>query len=317
MRKILKLVFYVFLITFILSPLFVGDYGSLPRDYEENLDIENGSFLEVDGYETYYIDFYPDSEAKKTILLLHGFGGSATNWLPIMPSLVDGGYRVIAVDLKGFGLSEKDENEDYSHLSQSQFVSKFIEELELKNITLVGHSMGANIAAMYLQQNPTNVEKLIFISAAVIEEKDVDILRSNALKILDFPIIREYARVILKFALDDGRVETILSSAVYDSENLDLQEPLFLDPTLFLGWERIVTKMASVSHLNFLKEDVSDINVPVLIIWGEQDTWVPVSKGDYLHRSIEESEYHIIEDCGHLPMLEKPEKVINIFESFL
>ena len=310
MRKLIKLVFSVFFIAFLLSPFFIGDHGANPEEYASKFEIENGSFLEIDGHKTFYIDF--NSQSEDTILLLHGFGGSATNWLEAIPPLSEEGYRVVAVDLKGFGFSEKRVDEDYSHPSQVDFLDSFVENLELKNITLVGHSLGGNVATMYYQEYPEKVEKLVLVSSALMEQKDEDTLRTNALKILDYPILREYVRIVLKFSFDDGRVNHLLGSAVYDFENTNLQEPLFLDPTMFLGWEYVAIKMSSSSYLNILQDDVSSINVPVLIIWGDEDTWVPVSRGESLDGRIEDSSLELIENVGHLPMLEKPEEFVNI-----
>jgi pimeloyl-ACP methyl ester carboxylesterase len=310
MRKLIKLIFYVSLIAFILSPFFIKDYGLDPEKYVSTFDIENGSFLQVDGYKTYYIDFNRNSE--KTILLIHGFGGSATNWLSIIPSLADEGYRVVAVDLKGFGFSEKKQNENYSHPAQVEFLNAFVEKLELKNITIVGHSMGANVSIMYYQKYPEKVENLVLVAGAITEERDIDVFRNNLLKVLDFPIIREYGRVALKIFTYNDRVEKILNSAIYNPQDVNIQEPSFVDPTVFLNWEYVAIKMASSSYLNVLRENVSEIDAPVLIIWGQEDTWVPVFKGDYLHRNIGNSEFEVLENVGHLPMLEAPEAFLDV-----
>ncbi len=315
MKRLIKIVFYVFLIAFLLSPFLIRDYGLNPEEYALKLDIENGSFLEIDGYQTFYIDFNPNSE--KTILFLHGFGGSATNWLEVMPQLSDEGYRVVAVDLKGFGFSEKNKDENYSHPSQVNFLNSFIEKLELKDITLVGHSMGANIATMYYQEYPEKIRNLVLVSPSLMEERNEDKIRSNALKVLDFPVVREYVRIVLKCALRDGRIEDILNSAVYEPELVNLQEPFFIDPTLFLGWEYVLIRMSASSFENVLKEDISEIDIPVLMIWGEEDTWVSVSKSNSLKRRIENSELEVIENVGHLPMLENPEEFRSPLKNFL
>ncbi len=310
MRNLIKPIFYISLFALLLSPFFIGDSGLEPEEYALNFEIENGNFLEIDGYKTFYIDF--NSESENTILLLHGFGGSATNWLKTIPLLADEGYRVVAVDLKGFGFSEKRVDVDYSHPSQIEFLDSFVEQLELRNITLVGHSMGGNVATMYYQKYPEKIETLVLVSAALMEQKDVDRLRTNALKILDYPILREYARIILKFSLNDGRVNDLLNSAVYDLENTNIQEPFFLNPTLFLGWEYVAIKMSSSSYRNVLQKDVADIEIPVLIIWGEEDTWVSVTKSNSLERRIEGAQLKILESVGHLPMLESPIKFKDI-----
>jgi triacylglycerol esterase/lipase EstA (alpha/beta hydrolase family) len=123
MKKFLKLTLFLLLIFFLFSPILIpkASKNQIPQEkYIANFQIVGGSFLEVDGYKTYYIDINP--EAEETVLLIHGFGGSATNWTSVMYELADEGFRVVAVDLKGFGLSEKKVDDDFSHKSQAKFL---------------------------------------------------------------------------------------------------------------------------------------------------------------------------------------------------
>lgn len=302
MKKILKLTFYIILLLLVLSPVFVQDSGISQEEYASKFEIEGGEFLEVDGYKTYYIDI--NSDFEKTILLIHGFGGSATNWLPVIPSISED-YRVVAVDLKGFGFSEKKRDEDFSHPSQVKFLNSFVEELNLEKFSIVGHSMGGNIATMYTQEYPEKIEKLVLVSAAVLTKEEVDILRSNALKVLDWPILREYVRVFLKFGFNESRVKRVFNSAMH--KEVEVDEPFFVNPTIFEGWEYVAIKMTSVVNENTLSKPLGDMEVPVSIIWGAEDTWVPLSKGKSLNESIEGSELNVLEDVNHLPMFEDPE----------
>ncbi|KYC45941.1 MAG: Proline iminopeptidase [Candidatus Methanofastidiosum methylothiophilum] len=312
-KKILKYAVCIFLIILISSPILVRDKGISPEDYISNFEIDGGKFVEVNNYKTYYIDV--NTKSENTIVLLHGFGGSSTNWLPVIPSLEKEGYRVVAVDLKGFGLSQKKSNEDYSHPSQVEFVDSFVNKLELKKFILVGHSMGGNIAIMYYQKYPGKVEKLILVSASIMDKKEDNTMKVNALKILDWPIIREYVRVIMKVVYDEDRISSTFKSAMY--KQVEIEEPLFVNPTLFKGWEYVLIKITSSRDKNVLTKPLEEIDVPTFLIWGEEDTWVPVSNGYYLKERIPNSRLEVIGGVGHLPMFEDPEKLIDAFMSSL
>lgn len=318
MKKYIKLVFGLFFFFLIFSPFLVprtSESQISQEEYIENFDIEGGRFLEIEEYKTYYIDINQDAE--KTILLIHGFGGSATNWLSVIPQLADEGYRVVAVDLKGFGLSDKKIDGDFSHKSQAKFLNSFVKELNLKNISIVGHSMGGNIATMYVQEYPAEVEKLVLVNAAVLQSKDFDEMRSYVLKILDFPIVKEYVRVFLKIALNQERINTLFESAMYMPEEIEVKDPYFINPVIFSNWEYVVIKMSSVLHMNILEKSVSEIKAPVSIIWGEKDTWTPLAQGERLAQDFGGVNLDVLENTGHLPMFENSELFFNTLKKAL
>ncbi len=312
-KKIVKYIIYTFLIILILSPIFVRDAGITPEEYISNFEIEGANFIEIDNYKTFYIDVNPESE--KTILLLHGFGGSSTNWIPVIPALAQEGYRVVTVDLKGFGLSEKKRDEDYTHPSQAEFVNSFVNKLELNKFTLVGHSMGGNIAMMYYQKYPEKVERLVLVSGAITDKVDDNALNFNALKILDWPIVREYVRVIMKLFYNESRISETFTSAMH--KEVEIEEPLFVNPTIFKGWEYVLIKITSTRDKNVLQKPLEEVDVPTFLIWGEEDAWVPLSKGYYLQERIPNSQLEIIPGVGHLPMFEDPEEFIGILKKYV
>ncbi len=297
----------------ILSPIFVRDTGITPEDYISNFEIKGANFIEINNYKTFYIDVNPESE--KTILLLHGFGGSSTNWIPVIPALAEEGYRVVAVDLKGFGLSEKKRDEDYSHPSQTEFVNSFVNKLELNKFTLVGHSMGGNIATMYCQKYPQKVERLVLVSGSIMDKADDDSLNIKATKILDWPIVREYVRIIMKLFYNESRISETFTSAMY--KKVEIKEPLFVNPTIFKGWEYVLIKITSTRYKNVLQKPIEEIDVPTFMIWGEEDTWVPLSKGYYLKERIPNSQLEVIPGVGHLPMFEDPKTFIVALKNCL
>ena len=84
-----------------------------------------------------------------------------------MPALVNRGYRAIAIDLKGFGLSDKAFREDYSHPAQADFVVRLLDSLAIDQAVMMGHSMGANVLVHLAMNYPERVTELIIVDGAV------------------------------------------------------------------------------------------------------------------------------------------------------
>lgn len=97
------------------------------------------------------------------ILLIHGFLASSRYWNKIKPGLVDAGYRVISIDLLGFGNAAKPQNIEYDYSDQVEYVDRIISHLRLRHVTIIGHSMGALIAARYAALFPAKTRHLMLL----------------------------------------------------------------------------------------------------------------------------------------------------------
>ena len=95
------------------------------------------------------------------LVLVHGFGGSTFGWRAVMAPLAARGWHVVALDLPGFGLSEKSWSFDYDHESQARYVLATMDQLGLARAVFVGHSMGGNIACTYTGLRPARVARLV------------------------------------------------------------------------------------------------------------------------------------------------------------
>lgn len=106
---------------------------------------ENSRFVEVDGATVHYQEFGDPSDP--TLLLIHGYTASTYVWHTVAPRLADEGFRVLAVDLLGFGFSDKPAAFDYSIASQARLISRFMNRLGVGRATLVGSSYGGAVAS--------------------------------------------------------------------------------------------------------------------------------------------------------------------------
>ena len=129
---------------------------------------ENSHFIEVDGAKVHYQEFGDASKPK--LLLIHGFTASAYVWKTTAPMLADKGFHVIAVDLLGFGFSEKPAWFDYSIQSQARMISRLMNRLGIGTATIVGSSYGGAVALTLALDYPERVEKLVLVDAVINDE---------------------------------------------------------------------------------------------------------------------------------------------------
>jgi len=159
--------------------------------------------------------FYETKGSGAPILLIHGFGASTFTWRRIAPALAEN-YKVIAVDLKGFGQSDKPLDEHYSIFDQAKLIKQLIVEKDLKNLVLIGHSYGGGISLMLaLDEDPRlegRIAKLVLLDT-IAYPQNIPV----AFKMMDMPVVSHLgvrmvppemqARVALKLAyFDDTKI---------------------------------------------------------------------------------------------------------------
>jgi len=259
---------------------------------------------------------YQDRGSGNPIVLLHGFGGSSYSWRYVAESF-SRKYRVISIDLKGFGLSDKPEDGRYSALDQSRIISGFIEEKGLKGITLVGHSYGGAVALLTFLSFEANhknpIKELILIDAAAYRQPlpaFISIMRTPCLGNLFLSLLpgNFNARVVLKEAFfNDGKIseEMVRTYASY------LGQPGAHHALIETARQIIPRNVEELSQM------YSKIGVPVLLIWGEEDRIVPTWVGERLARDLPQGTLIKVPKCGHIPQEECPVETIQTIHFFL
>ena len=148
------------------------------------------------------------------LLLIHGFGGSTFGYRDVMAPLAARGWHVIAIDLPGFGLSEKSWGRDYSHKAQATFALAVLDQLKVDRAVVLGHSMGGNVISWMLALAPERVAGLAYIDAAVAQPKSgVSSSPSFASVLLNVPPVRRIARIAIRSAFSRETFAELLSSA--------------------------------------------------------------------------------------------------------
>jgi pimeloyl-ACP methyl ester carboxylesterase len=278
----------------------------------DDLISEHGRFLDIDGVRIYVEEQNPESE-QATVVFIHGFGGSTFSWRHNAPFFADEGYRVVSLDMKGFGLSYKDFASDYSHQSQAELLAEVLARLNVNQAYFVGHSMGTSVMIHFAHLYPESVLGLISVGGAVY--LDGEVVPISAL--LNFGPFRRIGEVFLTRYVTRERVGKLLESASH--QEIATAEVIdgYYNRLVIGQWAQSLLAMTRDMHKNIATFPLEDITFPMLIFWGGQDTWVTRTEIDKWRDEIPSAEFHVIPETGHLLMEENPESFNDMVLAFL
>jgi pimeloyl-ACP methyl ester carboxylesterase len=299
----------------LLGVALVGPYAvPLPaqpdRDATE-LAPADGRFITVGGVRTFIREAGPaDGPA---VVLIHGFGGLTYTWRDALPALAAAGYRALALDLKGFGLSDKSLGQDYSHAAQADFVMEVMSAVGIERAVLVGHSMGGSVIGHAAQRHPERVTALVFVAGAVRADQSgggggsILGLPISIGALAEFPPFQRWGQLLLRSQLTRERLAQTQLTAYYVKSVVTPEvEEAYLGILEIRDWDLALLGVLRDSARNGLPQPLSAIRAPTLILWGDKDTWVPLERGEALHAALPQSKLTVFPNVGHLPMEESP-----------
>ena len=280
---------------------------------ESNYDI-------VDNTTIHYRQWLPkSSELKGKAVMIHGMGGSSYSWLLTVQPLIEKGYMVVAIDLPGFGYSDRREGIDHSQSNRSKIIWKVIDNLEsrlqggskLLKWDLIGHSMGGGTVAAMTLDRPEKTKTAILVAGALSENNP-----SQFNVLLKYPPIRRWIKVVIHMvAIQPKRIESFLESA-YGRMPTASELEGYLTPLKQPGTSSTMIDLILTSK-NEPIERLENSNIPIYGIWGSDDSWVPVSEAEKIRERIPDFEYSVIEGSSHCPMETHPEEFNRILLGIL
>jgi pimeloyl-ACP methyl ester carboxylesterase len=245
------------------------------------------------------------------MVLLHGFASSIYTWKDVLPVLARD-HDIVALDLPGFGQSECPL--DLSFDEYPAVVVGLLDRLGLARATLVGNSLGGAVAAAVAGGRPERVDRLILVDAAGfnLEEKN-----------RPWPI-RVVGSAPVAVVLDRMPVRRLLVGAslrqVFFDDTLVTGERIdeYLEPLLRTAAPQAIRSLlASRSfHPDAVRKLLPRITAPVLILWGQEDEWIPVRDADRFAAALPGSRVVVLEHCGHMPQEEHAADVARLIEEF-
>ena len=248
-----------------------------------------------------------------TMVFIHGFGAASHYWRELEEHFA-ATYNTVALDLKGFGYSDKPKDGNYRVSDQADLVKAFIDEKGLSNVILVGHSMGGAVALLtQFKLKPGLVKGLILLDNASYGQELPDFVH-----LLRTPVLNTVGPALLP---DKLMVKHMLQKVFYDQTKIT--EAMIQQYTTYLKYPgayyalRETAKQIIPENVDEIIDQTVNLKIPVLIIWGENDQVLPLSSGQRLHYDIKDSEFVIIPESGHDPHEEKPAETIQAMTDFL
>jgi len=261
--------------------------------------------VDLDGETWHYLEGGP--QGAGTVLLLHGFGGDKDNWIRFSGFLA-GHYRVLVPDLPGFGESARHPDWDYSLPSQRDRLGTFVEAMDIESFHLAGNSMGGQLAALYTHKHPAQVLSLgLFDNAGIAAPEQSDMQR--ALANGKMPLILE--------SIDD--FDNMLAYVSYETPFIPwpIKGVLAQRALDHAAFNRLIFEDYKEDRFSGLEPILAEIKNPVLILWGAEDRVLDVSSIEVMQPLLPQAEIVIMEETGHVPMLERPQETASIYLEFL
>jgi len=328
LRVLVVIVFIVLIGPFLIPLSPIGVEASTLAD-------PDGYFISVDGLSTYVLE--KGDKSAPPVLLLHGWGASTFSWREQMTPLAEAGFRAIAFDRPPYGLSAKTgANIPYSPGALATFTAHVMDSLGIQKAILVGQSQGGGVVGYFTVMYPERVEKLVFVSAALRPTDDPVPTASGGTgsrvggalglppyvtTLLGFPSFARWAQIGIRSFVTPAFSINILKTAYHD--------PKFMTPEIaagyskqlqVIGWDEALVgqlKGSSVQAEAITAAQISAISVPVMIAWGQDDEWVPISVGERLHELLPKATYVTYPNVGHLPHEEAATAFNKDFLAFL
>ena len=248
---------------------------------------------------------------EKTMVLAHGFGCNKNMWRHMIP-LFEENYRLVSFDYVGSGNSDIQayEREKYSTLQgYVQDVLDIVDELHLENIIFIGHSVSAMIGMLASIERPECFDKLVMIGPSPRYLNDGDgyfggFEKSDIIELLDMMEMNftGWASYMAPTVMDGSKGSGLIK---------ELEES-FVSTVPWVAKEFAEATFFSDNRANLVKA-----TVPTLIIQCSDDSIVPIEVGEYLHRHLKNSTFHLMEAKGHYPHMSQPEDTGRIIAEFL
>ena len=270
---------------------------------------ERSRFAEVEGVRLHYQE--AGQEDAPPIVLIHGFTASTLVWSEVLLPMAERGFRVVAMDLAGFGFSAKPARAEYTIDWQSRLVLGLMDSLGIESATLVGNSYGGAIAATCALDSPERVRKLVLVGAVSNDNVKKRLLlrlgRSPVLGDLISPLLLDLRWLVRRRMLRNRISLKEISEQKFETHHRHLRTS---------STQRAALSMLRRWRAERIKRDAHLIRQPTLLIWGEQDAEIPLEDGKLLHREIPDARLIIFRNCGHLPQEEYPQEFVDLVTDF-
>jgi pimeloyl-ACP methyl ester carboxylesterase len=261
-------------------------------------------YLQVDGTRIRYIDVGRGAP----VVFLHGLGASMYAWRRNLAAVAAAGFRVIAFDNRGFGLSDKPPA-PYDNAAYARLAIALMDSLRLTDAVLVGHSMGGAIAAQVAIEHPARVRGLVLVGSAGLGAREPLLFR-----VARWPVLGPAALALR----GRGFTARLLRSTYFDPGKVtEADVDQYYAPVAQPEYGRALRGVLQHFRFTALEGRLDRIAAPTLVLWGEEDRWVPMGLGRALAAGITRSAFVSVPRAGHSVQEEAPDEVNHLVTRFL
>lgn len=263
-------------------------------------------FVEVEGLRLRYVR----KGQGPPVLLLHGFASSLFTWKDVLPELAKS-HDVIALDLPGHGGSDIP-----AALTPELFarvVPAALDALRVPRVSLVGNSLGGALSIAVAARAPARVDRLVLIDSAGFNfEASARPAILRALTLLPGARLLEHSPR-RRWMVASGLRQVFHDDSLVTQDRIDE----YVVPVLRKRAVRAFQELLGARETLGFPGIVGEVQQPVLVVWGREDAWIPVSDAERFRATLPHATKVVLDGCGHLPQEERPQETAQLISRFL
>jgi 4,5:9,10-diseco-3-hydroxy-5,9,17-trioxoandrosta-1(10),2-diene-4-oate hydrolase len=268
-----------------------------------------GSYVKLsNGMNLHYLEFNSDVDQVGTVIFIHGSGPGASGWSNFkknVNALSETGYRVIVIDIPGYGQTSKPTDAIYNLDFFTHYLDEFLVQKNITQAILIGNSLGGAIAIGYALDHPDKVSHLILMATGGVEEREIYFATEGIQAMVKYPMgSPEFTKEVLG---------ELLKLLVFDPKHVTQE---LIDER----WQILQTQNAQVlasMQIPNLTDRLQELSIPILGFWGYEDKFCPISGAHTIISHCNDARMNMLSQCGHWVMIEHSEYFNNQCIQFL
>ncbi|HEY9160113.1 MAG TPA: alpha/beta hydrolase [Desulfomonilia bacterium] len=268
--------------------------------------------IKVGGINFHYTE-YPAAGQK--VLMVHGFGSSTYSWEKTAPVLQAKGMHVYAIDMKGFGWSDKpraSRDVKYDPVTLMEEVRACMDAMELRNVIYVGNSLGGAVGILMAMEHPEYINSMVLLDPAGYPQKKPLIIRLGAVPGAVCSIKTLFGKWVVKWNLK----EVFYNKDWVSRDQIDNYYARLITEGAIDAQASIITQLDFDYFKPYLKR-IPSIGQKTLLVWGKEDEWIPLNVGYQYRHDLPNANLTIIQHCGHTPQEELPNVTASLILDFI
>jgi len=268
-----------------------------------------GSYAKLsNGMNLHYLEFNSNVDQVGTVIFIHGSGPGASGWSNFkknVNALSETGYRVIVIDIPGYGQTSKPTDAIYNLDFFTHYLDEFLVQKNITQAILIGNSLGGAIAIGYALDHPDKVSHLILMATGGVEEREIYFATEGIQAMVKYPMgSPEFTKEVLG---------ELLKLLVFDPKHVTQE---LIDER----WQILQTQNAQVlasMQIPNLTDRLQELSIPILGFWGYEDKFCPISGAHTIISHCNDARMNMLSQCGHWVMIEHSEYFNNQCIQFL